>query len=478
MFVVKRILMIVPTLLVLSILGFMINHLSPGDPVESILGGYAAQAGGGSETTRAEQRATWRHKLGMDLPLFYLEISPLSAPDTLYKIDKFEKEPLERLLDQSGNWEATVNYYRQIDVVKSHLLDKRLKMVENSVASDNSLQAIQIIKSSADPQVIQFQLAELLKSLSGKTNMSIALEAALELKDLYKQYRLNTSKWKNYVPSVRFHGYNQYHRWLFGDGGENTKGIIRGDFGTSYTTGRPVSEIIWEKLFWSVLLTMISMVLAYAISIPIGVYSAVSRGKWFDKVSGTLLYVLYAMPSFWVAVLLLMGFANPKALDWFPASGVMPIGGHTASSIWGKMWQTLPYLILPIVCYTYGSIAFLSKSVRASYLDVLNEDFMKTAKSKGLSPKTVLFKHGLRNALLPLITVFPNIFPAAIGGAVILESIFSIPGMGTEILLAVRSQDYPIIQSVILLSGLVTMIGYALSDVLYMVVDPRINLKK
>ncbi|HCK20728.1 MAG TPA: diguanylate cyclase, partial [Bacteroidetes bacterium] len=155
-----------------------------------------------------------------------------------------------------------------------------------------------------------------------------------------------------------------------------------------------------------------------------------------------LLFLLYSMPAFWVATLLLMNFANPDVIRLFPSSGVAPTGGIPEGSSWWEWLRiTLPYLVLPTICYTYAQLAFLSRITRVAALEVLQQDYIRTARAKGLSEGKVLYRHAFRNALLPVITVFANVFPAAIGGSVILETIFTIPGMGRAIIEAIYQED-------------------------------------
>lgn len=280
-----------------------------------------------------------------------------------------------------------------------------------------------------------------------------------------------------WIPSVNFHVDNQFHRWFFGDGFNNA-GIIRGDFGISYATAQPVSQLISSRIWWSVLLALFSVLLAYFLSIPIGLKSAASPGSVFDKSSNTLLTILYSIPSFWFATLLLMLFANPEFLSIFPASGVKPLGGMENDSMLDRITAILPYLVLPTITYTYSSLAFISRTVRISILDILRLDFIQTARAKGLEEDKVLRRHAFRNALLPVITIFSGVFPAAIGGSVIIESIFSIPGMGLTIYQSIDARDYPVIMAVFIITGLITMTGYLISDILYALADPRISFQK
>jgi peptide/nickel transport system permease protein len=223
---------------------------------------------------------------------------------------------------------------------------------------------------------------------------------------------------------------------------------------------------------------MLSVILAYFISIPLGVKAAASRGSRFDKSSSVILFMLYSMPSFWLATLLLMTFANTDVLFWLPASGVKPATGYPdAAGFFEKVKLSFPYLILPAICYTYSSFAFLSRTMRVSMIETIGQDYIRTARAKGLPENKVIWKHAFRNSLLPIITVFANIFPAAIGGSVIIESIFTIPGMGYETFLGIQTNNYPMIIAVFTITGFLTLLGYLVSDVLYALVDPRISYK-
>ena len=209
-----------------------------------------------------------------------------------------------------------------------------------------------------------------------------------------------------------------------------------------------------------------------------GVKAAAKRGSRFDKTSSIVLFMLYSMPSFWLATLLLMTFANTDALNWFPASGVKPaIGYPDAAEFFEKVKISLPYIILPAICYTYSSFAFLSRTMRVSMIEIVGQDYIRTARAKGLPENKVIWKHAFRNSLLPIITVFANIFPAAIGGSVIIESIFTIPGMGSESIFAIQNNNYPMIIAVLTITGFLTLVGYLVSDILYAIVDPRISYK-
>ena len=226
-----------------------------------------------------------------------------------------------------------------------------------------------------------------------------------------------------------------------------------------------------------ILFYILSVLFAYIISIPLGIYSAYKKDSRFDRISSIVVFVLYSMPGFFIGVLLLYTFANPDTLSWFPVSGIQDTIFDPNWSFLKKLTHRLPYFILPLITYTYSSFAFLSRIMRVGVIDVFGQDYIRTARAKGLGERKVVMKHALRNSLLPIITVFANIFPLAIGGSVIIETIFTIPGMGFEIYNSILNSDYPMIVAVFTIIGFLTMLGYLIADVLYAIVDPRISYK-
>ncbi len=277
------------------------------------------------------------------------------------------------------------------------------------------------------------------------------------------------------VPIISIHKENQFHRWLFGNE-KNTVGILRGDFGKSWATGQDVCSIISSGIKWSLFFTISSIVLAYLISVPAALKAVRNPGSFFDKSITVITTILFSLPAFWLASLLMLLLCNPGVLNILPSSGIGPVGGFEYEiSFFGKIIHSLPYLILPTICYTYGSLAFLIRSIKTSVNQIMKEDYIRTAYAKGLDEKTIIRKHALRNALLPMITIFSQVFPFAIGGSVILETVFTIPGMGFTIYQSIGSHDYPVIIAVFLITGIITMVSFLITDILYAIVDPRIT---
>ena len=486
----KRILTFIPMLIAISLLSFVISINAPGDPVERLSKaagneGSAEQQSGASKKIKQELRK----KLGLDLPIFYLSITDLASSDTLYKVqDKYHKANLEALTHQSGNWEAVSNYYHSLlSLQKAHQkVDAKAIVAKDSALSLNLVNEINnqfgfeigSLLETSDKEIVALKF-EKMNSLLTENAFLNNLEVPLtNVTNARENIFSNATKWKTYIPAISWYGgKNQYHLWLLGNGKER-KGLLRGDFGISYIDSQPIQSKIWQKVGISFSLSLISIFLAYLISIPIGIYSAYKKDSVADKGMSLVLFVLYSMPSFFVATLLLLQFANPDNLSWFPVSGIQdPTIFDPNWSLWMKLKHRMPFLVLPIITYTYGSFAFLSRIMRVGMIDIVSQDYIRTARAKGLGEGKVILKHALRNSLLPVITVFASIFPMAIGGSIIIEVIFSIPGMGVEVYNAILNYDYPMIITVFTLSGFLTMVGYLVADLLYAVVDPRISYK-
>lgn len=582
-YLVRRILIFIPTFMVISLLAFIISTNAPGDPVERLTNAADAEGAASTQNTSNKQdRERIRQELGLDKPIFYVSMGAWSQSDTLYRVsDLGHQDNLAQLASQHGNWDDIVIYYNALlDANEAHaqfsnafqdsvfeaysylqdstvitldslfigysyirdtttvfrdtLIEDYEYVVGTDILTTDTLMTIAEMK---DPTVVTIDT--LIKGFSylqdstiineftrndineaiNRSSLDITelLETALPekvsakmfgLDTLYQNYPFlsvvkdeyeaaneaysnliaNQSPWKSYVPKLNFYGLdNQYHAWLFGEApwfGTATdttlrQGILRGDFGKSYMDQKPINEKIWEYFARSFWLVFISVVLAYLVSIPIGIYAGYKKDSLFDRGSSVVLFILYSLPTFFVGTFLLWMFANPDNLVWFPPGGSEnPMVIDKLDGFWETLVHRAGYAALPLLTYTYGSFAFLSRIMRTGMVEVIGQDYIRTARAKGLSERKVVLKHALRNSLLPIITVFANIFPVAVGGSVIIEVIFSYPGMGKATYDAIINQDYPMIIAVFTLAGIMTMVGYLVADILYAVVDPRISYSK
>jgi peptide/nickel transport system permease protein len=243
------------------------------------------------------------------------------------------------------------------------------------------------------------------------------------------------------------------------------------DFGRSFKDQKPVIRKIGEALPVTLMFSLSTILLTYLISVPIGVYSAVKRNTIPDHVVSTILFLLFSIPNFLVGTLLILTLGR---------AGILPFVGlnspdHERLGYLPYLWDHGKHVLMPLACLTYASFASLSRFVRSGMLENLGLDYVRTARAKGLGERRVILVHALRNSLIPVVTIMGNILPALIGGSVIVESIFTIDGMGYLGFQSILSRDYPVIMAITTFAAVLTMLGILLSDVLYVVVDPRIS---
>jgi len=249
--------------------------------------------------------------------------------------------------------------------------------------------------------------------------------------------------------------------------------LVTLDFGRSFVDEEPVIDKIAKALPITLYLNVIAIFLIYGISIPIGIYAAIRRGRLFDNVSSIMLFILYSIPNFWLATMLIMMFSSKRTMDLLPSVGLHGANAGNMSYLsWLGDWSM--HLALPMIVMVYAGFARLSRFVRTSMLETIQQDYVRTARAKGLSEKLVMMKHAFRNSLIVIVTLVGNLLPALIGGSVIVEFIFSINGMGKLGFDAILSRDYPTIMAITTFSAILTLCGILVSDILYSVVDPRV----
>jgi peptide/nickel transport system permease protein len=260
--------------------------------------------------------------------------------------------------------------------------------------------------------------------------------------------------------------YIQYIMWL--------KKFIILDFGDSFSQDRrPVLNKIIERLPLTLYLNISALILMFLIAIPLGVFSAYYANTLFDKITSLLVFIGFAIPSFWLALLCMYYFG--VVLGVIPISGIHSYNFENLS-FFGKIIDIGKHSIMPVTLSVFSSLAGISRFARNSTLDVLSEDFIEATKARGIPERNILFGHALRNSLLPIITIIGLSIPALIGGSVIFESIFSLPGMGQLFYQSVMMRGYPTIMGILVIGACLTLIGNLIADLLYMVVDPRVRL--
>ena len=469
-YILKRLLLAIPVLLCLSIIIFLMSKSVPGDQIYSLISieSEVEEINNPSISKNAYERKY--RSLGYDKPVFYFSILPKKYPDTLHLV--FPKEKRERLktwYTLNKNWEFTQNFASQLDHFENQIF-----LSKDSISKQDAINIRhEFLALSQSTKIDEFQdplskLEEIIKPYNHVIPLSQAFhEVSLSVGNLKTE-----AKRTSYIPSFKWYGFdNQYHYWI--------SNFIKGNFGNSLVDQQPAKNKIGEALNWTLVLNGFAILLVYLISIPLGLRFAFKANTTFDKVGSLILYMFYAIPVFWLATLLLIFFTTEEYGGWtdlFPSLG---LGRHFGKelSLEGLL-DIVWHLVLPVVSLTLVSLAFMSRQMRASTLNEMKSDYFRTGLAKGLSEKMVLKKHALRNALFPVITLFANVLPALFGGSLIIEVIFSIPGMGRLAFKAILANDWPVLFAILLLIAVLTMLGFLIADILYAYLDPRVRFEK
>ena len=285
-------------------------------------------------------------------------------------------------------------------------------------------------------------------AIQAEMNPKVSAQAREQLRKLYG---LDQPLWK------------QYGDWL--------GRFATLDFGNSFADGRPVTDVIAEKIPITLVINLLSLILIVLVSLPIGVWAAVHQHTWFDKATTVFVFLGFAMPTFWLAMLLMLLFGI--TLGWLPISGYETLGAPMSFGErlldWGR------HLLLPVFVSAFGGLAGFSRYIRSQMLEVARQDYVRTAQAKGLDERTVIYKHAFRNALIPIVTILGLSVPGLIGGSVIFETIYSIPGMGQLFYQSVNARDFPMIMGITVIGAVLTLLGNFAADLSYALVNPRVK---
>lgn len=455
LYLLKRMLYFIPTLLLIAITVFFLSKLI-GEELQCI-----------NEPIYDEQRCIEEAtEKGFNKPLFYFNITTAAHPDTLHKIIQEERRiTLKKLIGQHGNWEPIQQYYQQV-----RLLDKDLLATnKRSEALIKMKTAIKTLYTNYKSDPIEAQLAHLISAAKDST----ALEFQPLVNTLNKKYQamhLQATPYTLLIPQINWYGAdNQFHRWF--------SNFIKGNWGQSKRDSKQVIDKITARLPWTLAITIPAIFLAYILSIPIGIYTAVYKDSKLDQRLSTVLLLIYSLPLFWIGTLAVMLFTTPEyGMKIFPSIWLASLSNDT--SIWSQIGNNFTRLILPVICLMYGSLAFISRQLRSSMVETLQQNYIQTARAKGLSESKVIWKHAFRNALFPLITIFANVLPAAFAGSLVVEYVFNIQGMGYLLFDSIRNNDWQVVYVIIMIAAVLTIIGILLADLLYALADPRVRYEK
>ena len=503
-YIIRRLLLMVPTLIGISLMLFLLVALSPGG-----VGAALRVAGGGATEAnqRALQEAYLEDRYGLDDPVIVQyfrwlgRISPIKFGERdqvqgdgslLSPPKPVKAPPMWRVFTDTLPEQANVQLPYPADATDE---DKQLALrraVDDYAQARAAFVARRTMALEAignymratgqEDKVTSKGLPDVDRLDSWKPDTSKPEWAAVKQAGdvMLNAYETALNSRERLAQIFRDHPYEQA-------GVPIIPGVISlapPDLGMSFARNRPVSTLIAEALPVTLMLNVVAFPIIYTIAIPMGMLAATRKGTWVDSASGTLFVAMWSIPTVWAGVMAIGFLANDSYLGWFPVAGLhdndaeaMTYLPSVVDGVWqrGYLIDLLWHMALPVACMVYGGFAVLSKQTRAAMLDNFSADYVRTAKAKGVDGTTIVLAHVFRNSLLPLITMFATIFPAMFGGSVIIERIFSVPGMGSLIIEAITLKDRELILANAVIIATVNMLALLLADLLYAVADPRVS---
>jgi peptide/nickel transport system permease protein len=473
-YTVKRILYFIPAVLVISVITFMLIRAVPGDMADALIRSQTDELSLRDAPGLYEKK--YREKareLGTDLPAFYVEISSCAYPRSLaYEWNPVKKEVITNLIRQTGESSKAYSWYSHLEFYDriAGKYGKTYPDAQERIDLERGLHRLLHTHDKAEIQSVLNEMKAIALSPSAEGNYvrSKLEELRAEFESLYTSPQI----WKNYIPTLRFHSQCAFGVWLMGNGSTH-RGILRGDFGSSVINGKPVKQSLSEKIGLTLGLSLLSILLAFIIALPLGILSFLYHGSIAEKIITGFLFMLFTLPSFWVASLCIMWLTGGDGLNWFAPYGTGKVTPDM--DIFEIIRLKWTHFALPLFAWTYGGLAFISKQMQTSLLQHADREYITAAIARGLSFRRVLFGHLLPNSLRPLITMAANILPALMGGSVVLETLFSLPGMGEWAYRAYLMRDFPVIMAVVFWSSVLTLTGHLISDILLAWSDPKIK---
>ena len=453
-YVIRRLLLALPTLFVISLVTFaMSRYTGSGLEGENYLEKPAAYL------DKAK-------KLGLDQPVFYFNLTSAAFPDTLHRVLPLEvREHLERLTRQTGNWAATGRFWQAVTTE----LDPDLDAVTGpALITFKSLRQIQDLeKISAALKKLRIQV----DTLQNEALRATLKSRASTINTRFDELRQQSQIWELYVPALHWHGtQNQYHRWA--------AGFVSGNPGYSSVTGQPLLIEVRPRLLMTLTLNGVAMLLAFLIGVPLGVWMARRRDRPSDFWMRGLLLFLHAIPVIWLGSLLIILLSRRDIglglIDGLNAEPWLMSG----KTYWVWVVDNREKLILPILTLTLHLLALMAMQMRNGILEVVKQDFIRTARAKGLSENLVFWRHAFRNALFPIITLFASFFPVVFSGSLVIEYLFDFPGMGIKMQSAFINNDYAVLFAMVMFVAIITILSSVMADLLYAWADPRVRFAK
>lgn len=476
----KRVLLMVPTFFAVSLVVFLVMNLAPGSPAaQALIAGDAASGQSGALAgQRRESYRRFKEVFGLDKPILL---------NTRFRLDRRRVREAAAEVMQLGR---PVSVSRRIEAQERledwgwyavpALVDLLASDPERSVrafaARQLTFAARRPLISRSRPRLTPEERARNRETFAANESLAAwglgeddGPEREAEVVAFWTGWRReNAASWEwSGAAKARILLFDTRFARYWGN-------LLRLDFGTSHRDGRPVLQTVAGKLRYSVALGLLSVLFMYAVAVPLGVWSATHRDTLADRVLTVALFGLFSLPTFFVGVVLLGLLSRGTPFAVFPTAGFESLdAGHmtTLEHLADVAW----HLVLPVFCLSVSNLAVLSRYARAGLLEVVRSDYVRTARAKGLPEVVVIWKHAARNGMIPILTLLATLLPALVGGSVVVEVVFGIPGMGLYMFESIQSRDYNAVMAILLISCALTLVGMLLSDLSYALVDPRIT---
>ena len=480
LYILKRILLMVPTFLAVSLILFVLLNLAPGDPAAQALASGDANSGQSTQTgQKRESYRLFKEQFNLDKPVLFNTRFALERSDietTLSDILQLRGEVgMGRRMDAYSEIEDWGWY--AIPGLVAILSDEGADLSMRGLASDRLISAGQ--RPLINPTNRRPNAEERAQNkVTARSNLAIQgwsfsadapperVSEVVTFWQAWKAERAGSWEYSGAEKARIFFTDTRFAKY-WGN-------LARLDFGVSHRDKEPVLKTVASKLKYSITLGFCSVVLMYLISVPLGIWSAVRRNSVADRIVSTLLFMMYSLPSFFVGVVLLNFLSRGTPLQIFPTGGFESIDTSSLTTL-EYLADVCWHLVLPMFCMGYAGLAALSRYARTGLLDVIRSDYVRTARAKGLPEGVVIIKHAARNGMIPILTLLATLLPTIIGGGVVVETVFGIPGIGRFMFESIVGRDYNAVMAILLISCSLTLVGMLLSDLSYAIVDPRIS---
>ncbi len=472
----RRILLMVPVFFLISLLVFLLLNLAPGRPGER--GGAESGQSGKTEVT-SESVMLFKQQFALDKPILL---------NTRSWMDQGE---VRRLLSDAYGLEGDPTPADRV-AAREALEDGGFYLVRHLVALILQDQSPALRKVAADTIVLSAKKPLLSESSAGAEEVTRANHTLDAFNREFREWKCGDNEevepclvritplwqgwWEANHADYEFEGSEKLSSFFL-----DTRfaaywhKLLNLDLGISVVNHEPVLPQLLGRIKYSISLSLLSILLAYTLAVPLGVYSAVRPGSTADNVSTVALFVLYSLPTFFTGTVLLKLLSQGTPLEIFPTGGFYNSDDPPQTTL-GQLVDILWHIAMPVATSTSVALAALSRYARTGVIDVIRADYIRTARAKGLSEPVVIIKHAVRNGMIPILTLLGGLLPVLVSGSVVIEVVFNIPGMGTFLIDAINQRDYNVVMAVLLASSLLTQVGILISDLSYALVDPRISL--